>query len=54
MGSETGTTFVFSAIADKIETLAQNTLPGLCYTTPVIVGGRIYLRTDKELYCIGS
>ena len=49
---ETGTTFVFKA-ADRFELVARNELDEVCLASPVICGGRLYLRTAGHLYCIG-
>jgi outer membrane protein assembly factor BamB len=38
---------------DKHEVLAKNDLDDTILGTPAIAGGRIYLRSDKWLYCIG-
>ncbi|REJ68798.1 MAG: serine/threonine protein kinase [Planctomycetota bacterium] len=51
--NEAGKLYVFRA-ADKFEMLAENDLGDGGFATPVIVGGRIYLRTNRWLYCIGS
>ncbi|GIW93909.1 MAG: serine/threonine protein kinase [Pirellulaceae bacterium] len=50
--SEEGKTYVFRA-ADKFELVAVNDLGEGVFATPVICGGRIYLRTSKALYCLG-
>jgi outer membrane protein assembly factor BamB len=41
-------------LGDKFEQLALNELGEPCVSTPAIPEGRIYLRTDKNLYCIGK
>lgn len=51
--NEAGKTFVFKT-GPKFELVATNELDGGILATPTICGGRIYLRTDKELYCIGQ
>ena len=38
----------------QFELLATNTLPDGAFATPVILGGKIYIRTMKELYCLGE
>jgi outer membrane protein assembly factor BamB len=48
-----GNTVVFKA-ADKYEQLALNALGEPVDATPAIPDGRIYLRTLKNLYCIGK
>ncbi len=37
---------------DKHEVLAKNDLDDTILGTPAVAGGRIYLRSDKWLYCI--
>jgi len=41
-------------LGDKYEQLAQNSIGEACDSTPAIPEGRIYLRTEKNLYCIGK
>jgi outer membrane protein assembly factor BamB len=48
-----GNTVVFK-VGDKFEQLALNGLGEPCDATPAIPEGRIYLRTLKNLYCIGK
>ncbi|MDA1313843.1 MAG: PQQ-binding-like beta-propeller repeat protein [Acidobacteria bacterium] len=36
------------------EVLAANKMDGECYATPVIMDGKIYVRTSKALYCFGN
>jgi hypothetical protein len=38
----------------KFEKVAENKLPDQIAASPVIAGGRIYLRGFKELYAIGA
>jgi len=38
----------------RFELLAENTLPDGAFATPVISGGRIYLRTLGDFYCFGK
>lgn len=47
-----GKTVVFK-LGDKYEQLALNALGEPASSTPAIPEGRIYLRSDKNLYCIG-
>lgn len=49
---EKGTTFVLKS-GPKLEQIAANELGERCYSTPTICGGRIYLRTWTQLYCLG-
>ncbi len=51
--NEEGKTFVFRA-AEQFELVAVNDLGEGIFATPVICGGRIYLRTTKALYCLGE
>ncbi len=51
--NEAGVVFVFKA-ADRYEELARNDLRESIFASPVIAGGRLYLRTDRHLYCIGQ
>jgi outer membrane protein assembly factor BamB len=51
--NEEGTTFVFKA-ADRYEEIARNDVDDNCFASPVICGGRLYLRTLHHLYCIGK
>ena len=50
--NEEGTVFVFKA-GKQFESVAENHLGDGGFATPVICGGRIYLRTEHHLYCIG-
>jgi outer membrane protein assembly factor BamB len=59
--SEAGKIFVFKANPDKFELVAQNQLGSGIFASPVICGGRIYLRVAQQtapwqemLYCIGE
>jgi outer membrane protein assembly factor BamB len=51
--SEEGTTFVFQA-GRQFKLVARNDLEDGGFATPVICGGRIYLRTLHRLYCLGK
>ena len=51
--SEAGVTFVFKP-GRQFELVAQNDLADGGFATPVVLGGRIYLRTLHRLYCIGK
>jgi outer membrane protein assembly factor BamB len=50
---EDGLTTVL-AQGDQFEVLATNPLDGFVVATPVLLDGRILLRSDTHLYCIGS
>jgi hypothetical protein len=51
--NEQGTTFVFSS-RPEFELIAENDLADGGFASPVIVGGKIFLRTNHRLYCIGQ
>lgn len=51
--SEAGVTLVFKA-GRQFELVAENDLADGGFATPVILDGRIYLRTLHHLYCIGK
>ncbi|MBN2476282.1 MAG: PQQ-binding-like beta-propeller repeat protein [Pirellulales bacterium] len=38
----------------ELDVVAENRLGENCYTSPAISGGRVYLRAEKHLYCIGA
>ena len=48
-----GTTFVVR-VGEKLEVVAENKLEDYTVATPVLYGGRAYIRTDQYLYCIGK
>ena len=52
--SEQGTAYVFAAGDEKFQLLATNPLGETCYATPAIVDHKLYLRTQKHLYCFGE
>ncbi len=49
-----GTTLVFEPSRDGLKQVAANKLDEPCNTTPALANGRIYIRTDNNLWCIGS
>lgn len=51
--NEPGTTYVFK-VGDELELVAENQLEIFTIATPVFVDGRIYIRTDEFLFCIGK
>ncbi len=51
--NEAGTTFVIQAGAEY-KLLATNDLGERTMGTPAVSGGRLFLRTDKSLYCVGN
>ena len=50
---EAGTTYLFKALPDSLELVAENRLPEGSFATPAVCGARIYVRTTGHLYCIG-
>ena len=53
MTSEDGDTFIVKA-GPKHEVLATNSIGEPVYASPAIADGRIFIRGEKNLYCIGS
>ena len=54
MTREDGTTFVVD-VSDKAKVIATNSLNDeFTVATPVLVDGKILLRTYEHLYCIGK
>ena len=53
MTSEDGDTFIVKA-GPKHEILGTNSLGEAVYASPAIADGRIFIRGEKNLYCIGS
>ena len=51
--SQKGTVTVFSG-SNALEVLARNEMGETVMSTPAIVDGRIYLRTEKRLMCFGK
>jgi outer membrane protein assembly factor BamB len=51
--NDQGVTTVFRATPRGFESVSVNDLQEFCYTTPAIADGRLYLRTGKNLFCIG-
>jgi len=51
--SKKGEVLIFSA-TEKYELLARNPLPELCYATPAVADGRLYIRTLSHLVSIGK
>jgi outer membrane protein assembly factor BamB len=48
-----GEVAVFSA-TEKFAELGRSNLGELCYATPAVAGGRMYIRTLTHLYCLGK
>ena len=53
MTSEDGDTFIVKA-GPKHEIIGTNSLGEAVYASPAIADGRIFIRGEKNLYCIGS
>lgn len=51
--STDGTTLVLTA-GPKLEVLARNAIDEPVYASPAIADGRLYLRSTKHLWCIGT
>src|SRR5205823_2802401 len=51
--AESGITYVLKA-ADRFEVVAQNDLGSSILASPVVVDGKLLLRTQDELVCIGA
>jgi outer membrane protein assembly factor BamB len=47
-------TVVFRPDAEHLDVVAINQLPGSCNATPAVADGRIYIRTDGYVFCIGQ
>jgi outer membrane protein assembly factor BamB len=47
-------TTVFRPNAERLDVVATNQLPGSCNATPAIAKRKIYIRTDRYVYCIGQ
>ena len=56
-GGEAGTTgelFVIKPGADGCDIISQTQLQGKCFGSPIGYNGKIYMQTDKKLYCFGK
>jgi hypothetical protein len=51
--NEKGLAYILQA-GDKLSILAQNDLAEETLATPAVLGGRIYIRTASNLYCIAE
>lgn len=47
-------TTIFRPNPDRFEVVATNKLEATTNATPAVANGRLYLRTDSSLYCIGE
>ena len=52
--NDKGLTTVFRASPESFQQVAANDLAEFCYATPALSNGRLYLRTEGNLYCITS
>jgi outer membrane protein assembly factor BamB len=52
--NEDGTIFVVQVEGDQLQLVAENAMEDFAVATPVFLDGRIYIRTDRFLHCIGS
>jgi outer membrane protein assembly factor BamB len=52
--NEDGTVFVVKVDGDQLELVAENAMEDFAVATPVFLDGRVYLRTDQYLHCIGE
>ena len=52
--SESGSTFVIDATAAEYRELARNEIGEDVYSSPAISQGRMFIRTAKQLICIGT
>jgi outer membrane protein assembly factor BamB len=52
--NQSGETTVFKPNPDKFEQVASNSLSDGCNATPAIANARLFIRTDKQLWCIGE
>ena len=51
--NEAGTTYTIQ-VGDELKVVATNELKDFTVASPVLLDGRIYLRTDKYLWCIAE
>lgn len=52
--NEKGDCYVIEAGSTAYKELSKNSLPGRTLATPAPYGGRLFIRTDEKLYCIGA
>ncbi len=52
--SDEGTTTIFKASSEGLTVIATNKLDDFIYTSFAASNGRLYIRSQKMLYCIGS
>ena len=56
-GGETGTTgdlFVIKPGPDGCDIISQTPLSGKCFGSPIGYNGKLYVQTDRKLYCFGK
>ncbi len=51
---QNATTIVYKPNPKKFELVAANRVDGKCNATPTVANGKIFIRTMKNLYCIGK
>lgn len=54
VASQRGTVVVLDATGDRLKVLARNDVKAPVFSSPAIVDGVIYLRTDKHLFAFGE
>ncbi len=54
LAREDGATFVLPIDGESHDIIAENQVEGFVVATPVFANGRILIRTDARLYCIGG
>ena len=52
--NEAGQCFIFKASPEKFELVAKNDLGSGILASPAVADGRLYLRTQDELVCVGA
>jgi outer membrane protein assembly factor BamB len=51
---ETGTAYVFAASPNRLDVLAKNKVGEPVMATPAVANGKLYIRGEKHLICIGK
>jgi len=52
--NDEGVTTIFKATPDRYTEVAKNNLDEFIYPSPAVSNGKLYIRTKKNLYCIGK
>jgi outer membrane protein assembly factor BamB len=52
--NDKGVTTIFRASPESFQQIATNDLKEFCYASPALSNGRLFIRTDKHLVCIGE